>query len=321
MVPPYPSRVQTGVAPIARRNCHAQRDIWDATTFRPRRSGVESSHAQRMEALDRDGFVAIPRALGAEAVCRLTAVVDRTYDRRAASGRLAADGSLHLLGFVSRDPAFRQLVDLADPLALVAGVLGWNIYVYHCHLDVHPPCPGREPPPWRWHQDGGRQNVEVESNPRPRLSLKVAHFLTDLSEPGRGNMMVIPGSHLRNTLPRAGRSTGPMPASRGRRRAPGRARHHRGVRPPAVACALGQPLAADPKGAVSRLHLPLGAAARHLPGDRGVVSPPECGPPPAHGRRGRAGRPLAAARRRCAPAPVDAEPRPLTRYADRPCVR
>jgi ectoine hydroxylase len=90
---------------------------------------VESAHAQRMEALDRDGFVAIPGALGPEAVRRLTAVVDRTYDRRAASGRLAADGSLHLLGFVSRDPAFRQLVDLADPLALVAGVLGWNIYL------------------------------------------------------------------------------------------------------------------------------------------------------------------------------------------------
>jgi ectoine hydroxylase-related dioxygenase (phytanoyl-CoA dioxygenase family) len=172
---------------------------------------VESSHAQRMEALDRDGFVAIPGALGPEAVRRLTAVVDRTYDRRAASGRLEGDGSLHLLGFVSRDPAFRQLVDLADPLALVAGVLGWNIYLYHCHLDVHPPCPGREPPPWRWHQDGGRQNVEVESNPRPRLSLKVAHFLTDLSAPGRGNMMVIPGSHLRNTLPRPADPQGPCP--------------------------------------------------------------------------------------------------------------
>lgn len=169
----------------------------------------------RMEALDRDGYVAIPGALEPAAVRRLTAVVDRTYERRAAAGRLAADGSLHLLGFVSRDPAFRRLVDLADPLALVAGVLGWNIYLYHCHMDVHPPCPGREPPPWRWHQDGGRQNVEVESAPRPRLSLKVAHFLTDLSAPGRGNMMVIPGSHLRNTLPRPAHPQGPCPPPAG----------------------------------------------------------------------------------------------------------
>jgi ectoine hydroxylase len=176
---------------------------------------VESSHAQRMKALDRDGYVAIPGALEPAAIRRLTAVVDRTYDRRAAAGRLAADGSLHMLGVVSRDPAFRGLVDLADPLALVAGVLGWNIYLYHCHLDVHPPCPGRELPPWRWHQDGGRQNLEVESNPRPRLSLKVAHFLTDLSAPGRGNMMVIPGSHLRNTLPRPAHPHEPCPPPAG----------------------------------------------------------------------------------------------------------
>jgi ectoine hydroxylase len=167
---------------------------------------VESSHAQRMAALDRDGFAAIPGALGPEAVRRLTAVVDRTYDRRAASGRLAADGSLHMLGFVSRDPAFRQLVDLADPLALVAGVLGWNIYLYHCHIDQHPPVTDPLPPAWGWHQDGGRQNLETESEPtRPRLSVKLAYWLSDVSEPGRGNLMVVPGSHVRNRIPRPDR--------------------------------------------------------------------------------------------------------------------
>ena len=35
--------------------------------------------------------------------------------------------------------------------------------------------------------------------------MKVAYFLTDVSEPGRGNFMVLPGSHLQNTLPRPGR--------------------------------------------------------------------------------------------------------------------
>ena len=76
-------------------------------------------------------------------------------------------------------------------------VLGRDIYVYHCHLDVHPPtC---EPPRWRWHQDGGRQNVELES-PRPLLSLKVGYFLTDVEDADMGLLWVLPGSHRRDTL-------------------------------------------------------------------------------------------------------------------------
>jgi ectoine hydroxylase-related dioxygenase (phytanoyl-CoA dioxygenase family) len=78
--------------------------------------------------------------------------------------------------------------------------LGWNIHLYHCHLDVHPPEPGAAPR-WRWHQDGGRQNVELAS-PRPRLSLKVAFFLTDVTAREDGAMLVVPGSHVRDTLAR-----------------------------------------------------------------------------------------------------------------------
>ena len=79
-------------------------------------------------------------------------------------------------------------------------VLGWNIHVYHSHLDVHPPV--RAPMPFRfeWHQDGGRQNREIETTPRPRLSVKLAYWLSDVSEPGRGNLKVVPGSHLVNRI-------------------------------------------------------------------------------------------------------------------------
>ena len=73
--------------------------------------------------------------------------------------------------------------------------------MYHGHLDVHPPEEDT-PPRWMWHQDGGIQNRDLETDPRPRLSLKVAYFLTDLTETGHGNFVVLPGSHLRNTLAR-----------------------------------------------------------------------------------------------------------------------
>jgi ectoine hydroxylase-related dioxygenase (phytanoyl-CoA dioxygenase family) len=146
--------------------------------------------------LERDGFVAVEDALEPPAVERLTAAVERV--RRAE----AIDGEpLHRLAFLGLDEAFLELVDHPATLPLVRDVLGWNIYVYHCHLDVHPPVAPAAEPQWRWHQDGGRQNVELES-PRPRLSLKVAWFLTDVPTADHGALRVVPGSHTRDTLSR-----------------------------------------------------------------------------------------------------------------------
>ena len=144
--------------------------------------------------LERDGFVVLQDVLDEDRVARLVAAVDRVWHER-------GDGSaLHLLGFVGLDREFVELVDVAEALDLVVDVLGTNVYVYHCHLDVHPPV--RSPvPAWRWHQDGGRQNVELES-PRPRLSLKVAYFLTDVDDAALGALWVLPRSHERDRLAR-----------------------------------------------------------------------------------------------------------------------
>lgn len=59
---------------------------------------------------------------------------------------------------------------------------------------------GPSPNHLAFHQDSGRVNHEIESHPRPRLSMKVVAWLSDLSEPGRGNFWVVPGSHLSDSL-------------------------------------------------------------------------------------------------------------------------
>ncbi|MEZ4665007.1 MAG: phytanoyl-CoA dioxygenase family protein, partial [Caldilineaceae bacterium] len=75
------------------------------------------------------------------------------------------------------------------------------IYLYHAHLIVTAPSgEAANDKTFGWHQDSGRANVEMESTPRPRLSLKVAYFLSDTSESGRGNFWVVPGSHLWNSI-------------------------------------------------------------------------------------------------------------------------
>jgi ectoine hydroxylase-related dioxygenase (phytanoyl-CoA dioxygenase family) len=143
--------------------------------------------------LDCDGLVLLEDALDAERVARLTSAVDRIWRER------GGGSALHLLGFVGFDESFVELVDHPAALPLVCEVLGCNVFVYHCHLDVHPPLQRRPAPVW--HQDGGRQNVELDA-PRPQLSLKVAYFLTDVDEPEQGAMWLIRGSHRRDWLER-----------------------------------------------------------------------------------------------------------------------
>jgi ectoine hydroxylase len=118
----------------------------------------------------------------------------------AKAGSLGPDGSMHLLSAVANCPEVVGLIDHPVTFGYVWSTLGWNIHVYHSHLDVHPPIRVSMPFRFDWHQDGGRQNREIETTPRPRLSVKLAYWLSDVSEPGRGNLKVVPGSHVVNWI-------------------------------------------------------------------------------------------------------------------------
>jgi hypothetical protein len=154
-----------------------------------------------------DGLVLIEQALQPDELARVCAAARRVYAEERRAGRLAADGSLHLLGMLHRDPALLDLLDYPMTLRWVWSLLGWNVYTHHNHLDVNPGDAGAPRPSWNWHQDGYRQNCDVDADPRPMLSLKVAFVLSDLSERGRGATQVIPRSHPANTL--AGRPDRP----------------------------------------------------------------------------------------------------------------
>jgi ectoine hydroxylase len=158
--------------------------------------------AVQRAAFERDGYLLVPGALSRGQVVRLGEAVDRVWLAHRAPAPMRGAEALHLLAFVGLDGAFLELLDHPVILPMVVDLLGWNIFMYHCHLDVHPPETPDIEPRWMWHQDGGRQNLELEAEPRPRMSVKVAYFLSDCGEPGRGNLRVVPGSHRRNTLPK-----------------------------------------------------------------------------------------------------------------------
>ncbi len=133
---------------------------------------------------ERDGFVVVDNALPASMVEGLIEAVD--------SVKPGVD-------FIGKADRFLELVDWHRTLPKVWGILGWNIHLYHTHITVTPPVPLEDRPTKKrlhWHQDSGRVSLDIETIPAPRISVKVGYFLTDVSEGGRGNFSVLPGSHL-----------------------------------------------------------------------------------------------------------------------------
>ena len=162
--------------------------------------------AQERRAFNETGYLIIEEALSSEQVSVLTAATDRIYEGKLAEGH-GLQESLFYPDFIRDNDLFLDLIDYERIFPKAWGILGWNIYLYHGHLIVTPPT-GKSPDDKTlgWHQDSGRINVEIESHPRPRLSFKVAYFLSDCSEPHRGNFWIVPGSHLHDTIeiPQAG---------------------------------------------------------------------------------------------------------------------
>jgi hypothetical protein len=155
------------------------------------------------------GYLKVENALPLELVSELLGLIDGIYARHAAAdfdpytGRaFNSHRPFFYPNILKDDQRFVNLLDWHKTFPLVWGLLGWNIYSYHSHFIVTPP---RLPDDERtsrfgFHRDSGRVNVELESSPMPRLSLKVSYWLSDCSTPDRGNLFVIPGSHLHNAI-------------------------------------------------------------------------------------------------------------------------
>ncbi|MBA3728730.1 MAG: phytanoyl-CoA dioxygenase family protein, partial [Actinobacteria bacterium] len=147
-------------------------------------AGPLITEEQRAEFDDR-GFVLLEGALAPPLVDRLTQATERIWTEQLAKG-LDHGASLQLKGFVTLDDAFLDLLDHPTTFPLVVGILGWNIFLYHCHLDVNPPARTASTSRWGWHRDGERIDLDLAMRPGPMMSVKVAFFLTDVSEADRG---------------------------------------------------------------------------------------------------------------------------------------
>jgi ectoine hydroxylase len=173
---------------------------------------TEEEHRQFNE----EGYLIVRNAVNENHLDLLEQIVDTIWAEEKYKG-LSDDGNLFFPNFVGQHQAFIDLLDNPKVFPKVWGIMGWNIYLYHSHLGVTPqekPNPEPMKYPLGFHQDSGRVNADIETtSPRPRISLKVAYWLSDVSEEGRGNFYIVPGSHLKEAInkPQDGLPDGAMP--------------------------------------------------------------------------------------------------------------
>jgi ectoine hydroxylase len=145
---------------------------------------------------DRDGFLVLRNVLPPDLTARLIETADRLSSEGISSDGLSERRHWQMRHCLPADPVFLELVDHPTILPLVAGILGWDIHLITSHLIVRPPTPDVDAhfKGEGWHRDGGQSSWQM-AEPHPRILLKVAFFLSDQSEPGRGNTQVVPGSN------------------------------------------------------------------------------------------------------------------------------
>lgn len=146
---------------------------------------------------DELGYLVVPDALPGETVARLVVALDDLTRAESTKVHNIAD----ILGLREE---FLDLIDVPTVLPKVQKLLGNNIWVNLSHLNVNPPQSlERENDSkfdYGWHRDGGAINTDLPP-PAPLMSIKVGFYLSDLTEPGRGQTYLIPGSHKSEDAP------------------------------------------------------------------------------------------------------------------------
>ena len=164
---------------------------------------------------DEKGYLIVRDAVAPDHLDLLEGIVDTIWAEEKYKGR-SDDANVFFPNFVGQHQSCIDLLDNPKVFPKVWGIMGWNIYLYHSHLGVTPQEKPEDEPlkyPLGFHQDSGRVNSDIEISPRPRISLKVAYWLSDVSETGRGNFYIVPGSHLTDAIhkPQEGLPEGAMP--------------------------------------------------------------------------------------------------------------
>ena len=135
---------------------------------------------------DVTGYLVIPDAITADEVAGLLEAAQRLH------GEYPAGQWRQLGAAYEKEAAVEALIDHPSVLPKVRALLGDYFILQSSWCTKSPSGFGGQ----NWHQDGsGIYEFRKLALPTPLVQLRVGYFLTDQSEPGMGNMVMIPGSH------------------------------------------------------------------------------------------------------------------------------
>ncbi len=165
---------------------------------------------EQRDHFNQQGYLIVENALDSQMVERVLRAGDRVDARERENRALGPNEMMGKFRTIVEEDIFLELLDWPGTFPLIWDILGWNVQHYISHLIYYPPEPKGEEATRRggWHQDGGRPVPEME-RPHPRLSLKIGFWLTDIDEPDRGGIRIVPGSHKRDTPPDREPEVGP----------------------------------------------------------------------------------------------------------------
>ena len=149
---------------------------------------VQLTEEQREE-FEENGFFIMRSVLDEDMIDRLTEAGDRIVDS------LETDAQyVHKRDGLVQEPAFAELLSQTKAIPLVIQLLGTNIHITNTALLYKRPQPREMPENRGWHRDVGL-HLDLGHKNCPRVGLKVAYCLTDLTVPNSGATLFIPKSH------------------------------------------------------------------------------------------------------------------------------
>jgi ectoine hydroxylase len=152
---------------------------------------------------DNNGYLVVEDFLAREHVAALLGALERAIRRRQSPGytrehptafpeRLEGP-NYRIFHLLDEDPLFLDLMDYPPILEYVRGLfnpmphLHATDAIYEVERAKHHGV--------AWHIDGIQDGFRQLRPPIPFLQLKVGYYLSDMREPGQGNLTVVPGSH------------------------------------------------------------------------------------------------------------------------------
>jgi hypothetical protein len=135
-----------------------------------------------------DGILVVENALCDDEIERYLDAIRHVLG----SERALRNDFFGMQNFIEKDRAFAELIDHPKHLGLVYDLYGEMLKLQLSELFVRPPGRAR---PEHWHIDGPRVLPYAAFAPKAPLQVKIGYWLTEMPNPGMGNLVYVPGSH------------------------------------------------------------------------------------------------------------------------------